>query len=115
MLRRPLLFRAYITITHRNLGIRYYSVKKPETPVEAALREAKDISNIATAPLVTEKKPLSVRIKEELMHYWHGLRLLGAETRISSRLLVKLLKGNQLGRREVRQVTFFDLASTKYQ
>lgn len=44
------------------------------------------------------------RIKEELVHYWHGSKLLAAETKISSRLLIKLLKGSQLSRREYRQL-----------
>jgi LETM1 and EF-hand domain-containing protein 1 len=51
------------------------------------------------------QKKLVQRIKEEALHYWHGLKLLGTETSISSRLLLKLLKGNELSRREYRQVS----------
>lgn len=83
---------------------------KPETPVEAALREAKDnqvqefLKGTVDVPQVV-KKSIWSRVKDEAAHYWHGARLLGAETKISWRLLVKMLKGNQLSRREFRQVS----------
>ena len=82
---------------------------KPETPIETALREARDQAILDSlkppqAPATPEKKPLWDKVKEEASHYWHGLKLLGAETKISSRLLVKLLKGQKLTRREHRQV-----------
>ena len=90
---------------------------KEETKFEKALQEAKDDalkaaelnSSSATSPsslTVTppKKKPLWDRVKEEAVHYWHGSKLLYSETVISSRLLRKLLKGNQLSRREYRQL-----------
>ncbi|KAI9102719.1 LETM1-like protein-domain-containing protein [Phlyctochytrium arcticum] len=91
---------------------------KPESPVEKAIREAKDeqvaaatvlaaaaaAGYSAEATVAVAKKPLSVRIKEEILHYWHGTKLLGAEIKISSRLLVKLIRGQGLSRREVRQL-----------
>ncbi|KAK6930431.1 LETM1-like, ribosome-binding domain, partial [Dillenia turbinata] len=40
-----------------------------------------------------------------LQHYWLGLKLLWADTRISSRLLLKLAKGKSLSRREKQQLT----------
>ncbi|KAI8822125.1 LETM1-like protein-domain-containing protein [Fimicolochytrium jonesii] len=90
---------------------------KQETPVEKAIREAKSeqlaaASNAlgpttegAAVPVQSApKKSISVRIKEELLHYWHGTKLLGTEIKISSRLLVKLLNGQGLSRREHRQL-----------
>lgn len=50
------------------------------------------------------KAPISVRIKEGLLHYWHGSKLLAYETKISSRLIFKLMKGENLIRREKRQL-----------
>ena len=44
-------------------------------------------------------------IKHEARHYWHGTKLLGKEVAISWRLLRKLLRGQQLTRRESRQLT----------
>ncbi|KAI7892378.1 LETM1-like protein-domain-containing protein [Mucor mucedo] len=44
------------------------------------------------------------KVKGEAVHYWHGFKLLGLETRISSRLVYKLLQGEPLSRRESRQL-----------
>ncbi len=77
---------------------------KTETPVEKALR---DLKNAPTEPATEppkKKAPLSQRIKEEALHYWHGSKLLGKEIGISVRLLRKLLLGSNLSRREYRQL-----------
>lgn len=46
------------------------------------------------------KKPLKQRIKDEILHYYHGFRLLFIDINISRKLLWSLLIGNQLTRRE---------------
>jgi hypothetical protein len=43
---------------------------------------------------------------KEIKHYWHGFKLLGKETKISWKLLRKLTRGDNLTRREQRQVSF---------
>lgn len=43
-------------------------------------------------------------VKKEALHYYHGAKLLGKETRISARLVRKLIAGRKLTRREHRQV-----------
>lgn len=43
-------------------------------------------------------------VKKEAAHYWHGTKLLGQEIKISSKLQWKVLQGQQLTRRERRQV-----------
>ncbi|KAM3750068.1 hypothetical protein ACB098_04G009600 [Castanea mollissima] len=43
--------------------------------------------------------------KSTLQHYWLGTKLLWADTRISSRLLLKLAGGKSLSRRERQQLT----------
>ncbi|KAG9300253.1 hypothetical protein G9A89_011326 [Geosiphon pyriformis] len=60
--------------------------------------------NQKTSAKLTKKKPIMTRIKDELVHYWHGTKLLGLEIRISSKLLWKLLRGQKLTRREDRQL-----------
>ncbi|KAI0243756.1 LETM1 domain-containing protein ylh47 [Massospora cicadina] len=45
-----------------------------------------------------------VRAKEELLHYYHGFKLLALETKISTKLLFRMLKGYDLSRREQRQL-----------
>ncbi|KAE9406334.1 LETM1-domain-containing protein [Gymnopus androsaceus JB14] len=44
------------------------------------------------------------KVKHEAAHYWHGSKLLVSEVRISARLQWKILHGEQLTRRERRQV-----------
>ncbi|KAJ3323123.1 hypothetical protein HDV06_002135 [Boothiomyces sp. JEL0866] len=87
-------------------------IPKQESKIEIALREAKDevieqqLKQQSPAPEtpVPVKKTIWQKVKEEASHYWHGLKLLGTETSISSRLLIKVLKGNALSRREYRQL-----------
>ncbi|KAJ3772340.1 LETM1-domain-containing protein [Lentinula raphanica] len=54
------------------------------------------------------KGPLLTRVwkkvKHEAAHYWHGSKLLVSEVRISARLQWKILHGEQLTRRERRQL-----------
>lgn len=50
------------------------------------------------------KAPLFKRVKEGMLHYWHGSKLLAYETKISSGLIFKLMKGEDLIRRERRQL-----------
>ncbi|EDW73856.1 uncharacterized protein Dwil_GK19680, isoform B [Drosophila willistoni] len=50
------------------------------------------------------KKPLSQRIWEELVHYYHGFRLLFIDVAISSKLLWRVLNGKTLTRRENKQL-----------
>jgi LETM1 and EF-hand domain-containing protein 1, mitochondrial len=44
------------------------------------------------------------KVKHEALHFYHGSKLLAAEVRISSRLLLKVMRGGNLTRRENRQV-----------
>lgn len=68
-----------------------------------ALSEQKPGAAPEAVPVLV-KKPLSLKIKEGLLHYWHGSKLLVYETRISSKLLYKMLQGHKLIRREQRQL-----------
>ncbi|VDM33564.1 unnamed protein product [Hydatigera taeniaeformis] len=50
------------------------------------------------------KKSFLVRFKEEMIHYYHGFRLLGLETRIAGGICFRLLTGKTLTRRERNQL-----------
>ncbi|KAG8906052.1 hypothetical protein FRB99_007709 [Tulasnella sp. 403] len=54
------------------------------------------------------KPPLATRVwtkvKHEAAHYYHGSKLLVSEVRISSRLMLKVMRGSNLTRRENRQL-----------
>ena len=56
------------------------------------------------SPKSLPKTPLIARLKEGLQHYWHGSKLLAYETKISTRLIYKIMKGENLIRREKRQL-----------
>lgn len=57
----------------------------------------------STEKAVMEKKPsLWQRAKAEVVHYYHGFRLLGLDMKISAKLLWRILKGKELSRREHR-------------
>lgn len=59
----------------------------------------------ATSKAVAKpKKPLRQRIWDELVHYYHGFRLLFIDTAISSKLVWKVLNGKTLTRRENKQL-----------
>ncbi|XP_035891219.1 mitochondrial proton/calcium exchanger protein isoform X1 [Anopheles stephensi] len=64
--------------------------QQPQTPPAAAV--------VATAPVV--KKTLQQRIWAELVHYYHGFRLLFIDINISRKLLWRVLNGKTLTRRE---------------
>ncbi|XP_076658964.1 leucine zipper and EF-hand containing transmembrane protein 1 [Halictus rubicundus] len=51
---------------------------------------------------VVEKQTLWQRVKGEIIHYYHGFRLLGLDMKISAKLVWRILKGNELSRREHR-------------
>lgn len=53
--------------------------------------------------LVVSKKPLSLRIKEEIKHYANGFKLLYLDVKIAARLLWQTLNGKTLTRREEKQ------------
>ncbi|CCM03687.1 uncharacterized protein FIBRA_05831 [Fibroporia radiculosa] len=94
------------------LGRRYESTK----PIPESVRKVSTDAQVTAEPKPTpptpkdavETAPLATRVwkkvKHEAQHYWHGSKLLGAEVRISSRLLWKILHGESLTRRERRQL-----------
>ena len=50
------------------------------------------------------KTPITARIRDGIQHYWHGSKLLAYETKISAKLIFKLIRGESLIRREKRQL-----------
>ncbi|KAF9136566.1 hypothetical protein BGX30_011063 [Mortierella sp. GBA39] len=89
------------TIEKETLASRSAEMAKAKAAKEAS--EA--ASGIAGEGVVVEpKKSLWVRFKNEMVHYWHGTKLLGKEIKISTKLAGRLLNGNKLTRREQRQL-----------
>lgn len=83
---------------------------KVEETVKALKGEAEPLADpakpVASAPPVPvhPKRPLLKRIWDELVHYYHGFRLLFIDIRVSSRLLYRVLNGEDLTRREHKQL-----------
>jgi len=60
---------------------------------------------VSSAPVESKWTRLGRVIKHEAEHYWKGLKLLYANTRVSRELLTRLADGYPLTRRERRQLT----------
>lgn len=52
----------------------------------------------------THKPTIWEKIKHEAQHYWDGTKLLGYEMKVSTKLLIKLMSGYGLSRRELNQL-----------
>ncbi|KAG0416334.1 hypothetical protein HPB47_006550 [Ixodes persulcatus] len=75
------------------------ALKEAEHPVADVAKPA------ATAPAhPIPKRSLLKRIWDELVHYYHGFRLLFIDIRVSSRLAYRVLNGDSLTRREHKQL-----------
>lgn len=78
---------------------------KPSSKVEVTVQELKKKKEEVTAevvPKVAVKKSLRQRVVDELVHYYHGFRLLFIDMKISAGLLWRVLNGKTLSRREYR-------------
>lgn len=92
---------------------------KPSSQVEVTVKDLKEKAKAAGSPVVTDKtlevverKSLAVRVKEEILHYYHGFRLLFIDTKICCRYIWRLVNGEKLSRREHRQVCQYDVVNT---
>lgn len=83
---------------------------KVEETVKALKGEAEPLVDAAKADAqappvpAPPKRPLLKRIWDELVHYYHGFRLLFIDIRVSSRLVYRVLNGEDLTRREHKQL-----------
>lgn len=87
--------------------------EKESSKVEGTVKALKEAepSTVATKPDTSTvavpappKRPLVKRIWDELVHYYHGFRLLFIDIRVSSRLVYRVLNGDELSRREHKQL-----------
>lgn len=78
---------------------------KPSSKVEATVQEIKKQKDEVPAVAATKavaKKSIRQKIVDEIVHYYHGFRLLFIDVKISSVLLWRVLRGKTLTRREYR-------------
>lgn len=87
--------------------------EKESSKVEGTVKALKEAepSTVATKPDTSgaavpapPKRSLVKRIWDELVHYYHGFRLLFIDIRVSSRLVYRVLNGDELSRREHKQL-----------
>ncbi|XP_033209938.1 mitochondrial proton/calcium exchanger protein isoform X2 [Belonocnema kinseyi] len=62
---------------------------------------SKDVAKTSEKSLA-EKRTLWQKVKAEMLHYYHGFRLLGLDMKVSAKLLWRILQGKELSRREHR-------------
>ncbi len=68
------------------------------------VKPTKEATPSTPAKPVEKKKTLWEKVKHEANHYWDGTKLLGLETKISFKLLLKSTAGYELTRREHKQL-----------
>lgn len=84
---------------------------KPSSQVEVTVKDLKEkakaagtVDPVEKALSPVERKSLWVRFKEEVLHYYHGFRLLLIDTKIGCKYVWRVANGETLSRREYRQV-----------
>lgn len=97
----------------RNLSLSPINLEKepskPSSKVEATVedlktqKEAETPSQLAPKPVL--KKSIRQKVVDEILHYYHGFRLLFIDVKISSVLVWRVLNGKTLSRREYRLLT----------
>jgi len=89
--------------------------QEPSSKIEETIKSIKEekelkektecvVNNNEQLKKVVVKPPLWERIKGEILHYYHGFRLLGLDMKVSAKLIWRILHGNELSRREHRLV-----------
>ncbi|KAF2901105.1 hypothetical protein ILUMI_05079 [Ignelater luminosus] len=99
----------YSNLIFRNLSLSSIHFEKeplkPSSKVEATVQVIKKQKEELPAEAPQKaviKKPLKQRIIDELLHYYHGFRLLFIDVKVSSGLVWRILRGKSLTRREHR-------------
>ncbi|XP_043460850.1 mitochondrial proton/calcium exchanger protein [Leptopilina heterotoma] len=92
--------------------------QEPSSKVEETIKSIKEekeekekekMASVASKDLaqspeksVVQKRTLWQRVKAEILHYYHGFRLLGLDMKVSAKLIWRVLNGKELSRREHR-------------
>ncbi|XP_054708538.1 mitochondrial proton/calcium exchanger protein-like [Uloborus diversus] len=78
--------------------------EKTKHVIQEELKDKKVISVEKSAEKPAPKRSLMKRITDEIVHYYHGFRLLAIDCKVSFRLVRKMLNGDELTRREHKQL-----------
>lgn len=77
--------------------------EKPSSRIEETVNAVKEKAQKETEGSISTVKPkksLKQKIMDEVMHYYHGFKLLGLNIKISFVLAIKKISGRELTRRE---------------
>lgn len=73
--------------------------------IKKSLSAQTDVAHSSvTAVSTTPKRSLGKRVLDEIIHYYHGFRLLFVDFKVAARLVWKVLHGEELSRREHKQL-----------
>ncbi|XP_039289423.1 mitochondrial proton/calcium exchanger protein isoform X2 [Nilaparvata lugens] len=78
------------------------TVKALKEKAKEEAKEKKEGEGLVKKEVAVKKKSIAVRVKEELLHYWHGFRLLGIDINVCRKLIWRVLNGHKLTRREYK-------------
>lgn len=80
------------------------AAKSGETTSSDAKEISKEASPTGVVKATEPKLTIWEKVKHEAQHYWDGTKLLGYEMKVSTKLLMKLIVGYGLSRRETKQL-----------
>lgn len=96
----------------------YAEPLKPSSKIEESVQALKEKAKEVDLPAESEtkvvvKKSLKRKIIDELVHYYHGFRLLFIDIKVSAKLAWRVVRGKQLSRREHnlvwRNIMFYNI------
>lgn len=93
------------TVNHQSTSKVDEAVKALKSSNQEKLeKKQKEVVVKPEAKVEVPKRSLAKRVWDELVHYYHGFRLLFIDIRICSKYVWRILRGGELSRREHRQL-----------
>lgn len=93
------------TVNHQSTSKVDEAVKALKSSNQEKLeKKQKEVVVKAESKVDVPKRSLGKRVWDELVHYYHGFRLLFIDIRICSKYVWRILRGGELSRREHRQL-----------
>lgn len=77
---------------------------KEEQELKQKMTDHGIVKDVEQSKKVIAKPTMWQRVKAEILHYYHGFRLLGLDMKVSAKLIWRILHGTELSRREHRLV-----------
>ncbi|XP_046749325.1 mitochondrial proton/calcium exchanger protein [Diprion similis] len=80
------------------------NIKEQKEQSEKEKLAVRATNTVAESPTkaVAVKRTIWQKVKAEILHYYHGFRLLGLDMKVSAKLIWRILRGKDLSRREHR-------------